>query len=111
MSNRSDVRVSACFGPSKDVDWSTGVMGGAGLDAVDHPGCVQDFRVAAHGELVWSERLDVPDLAEIPVKTTVRLQVLNPRNCGSMGCSSISVKSNEFTVPGLPDERPFPTPN
>jgi len=106
ITNGGSHAVNACLGPSRAVWYKVGTSGPSGVSSnwIDHPGCMKEFTMEPGRDMTWSEVLKVPYLSETPVEggveveVEVEVEVVNPRRCGSFGCTSTSLKSNKQNI-------------
>jgi hypothetical protein len=104
LRNRGNSAAVACLGPGRSVSSSAG----AGMmTLVDHPGCVREFTIPPGEAMTWSERLDTQAPSEAgagqDVQVEVEIEIVNPRRCGSFGCSSTWLKPAAVRIPAHAD--------
>ena len=93
LRNKSQAAAVACLGPGRIVASSTGAVE---MTMVDHPGCLREFTILPGKTMKWSERFEAetgPDCRDVNVDVEIEVEVVNPRRCGSVGCSSTWLKS------------------
>jgi hypothetical protein len=99
ITNSGPHAVNACLGPSRSVSYKTSGFSGIRSNFVDHPGCMREFTIEPGRGMTWSEVIDVPHLSESPVDVEVEVEVVNPRRCSAVGCTSATLKSNNQRIP------------
>jgi hypothetical protein len=87
LSNRGDKVIAACLGPSRSIS----IGSASSIDLTHHTGCVRNFELAPGGELVWPETFEQAPTPSGNARLEVSIEVLNPRRCGSTGCSRITL--------------------
>ena len=99
LTNRDSTSVKACLGPSRGVSYKVASSSGTSSNFVHHPGCMREFTIEPNGVMAWRETLEVPRLSQGRVELEVDVQLVNPRRCGSAGCTAFDLKSNRFEIP------------
>jgi hypothetical protein len=94
LMNRGSTSANACLGPSRSVSYKVASSEGSSSTLVSHPGCTREFTIESGGSMSWAETLVVPRLSEVEVT----VEIANPRRCGSLGCATIDLKSNQFEI-------------
>ena len=99
LTNRGSTSAKACLGPPRSVSYKVASSSGTSSNFVNHPGCMREFTIQSGGVMAWAETLEVPRLSQGRVELEVDVQVVNPRRCGSAGCTAFDLKSNRFEIP------------
>ena len=99
LTNRGSTAAKACLGLSRSVSYKLASSSGTSSNFVNHPGCMREFTIQPGGVMAWAETLDVPRLSHGRVELEVDVQLVNPRRCGSTGCTAFDLKSNRFEIP------------
>jgi hypothetical protein len=99
LTNRGSTSAKACLGPSRSVSYKFASSSGTSSNFVNHPGCTREFTIQPGGVMAWAETLEVPRLSQGRVELEVDVQLVNPRRCGSAGCTAFDLKSNRFEIP------------
>ena len=99
LTNGGSTSAKACLGPSRTVSYEVASSSGTTSSFVNHPGCMREFTIQAGGVMAWAETLEVPRLSQGRVELEVDVQLVNPRRCGSAGCTAFDLKSNRFEIP------------
>jgi hypothetical protein len=99
LTNRGNTPAKACLGPSRSVSYTVASSSGTSSHFVNHFGCMREFTIQPGGTMAWAEALEVPRLSQGRVELEVDVQLVNPRRCGSAGCTAFDLKSNRFQIP------------
>jgi hypothetical protein len=59
---------------------------------------MREFSIPPGGSMAWTETPRV-SLSQGPGEVRVRVQIVNPRRCSSVGCAAFDLKSPAFQVP------------
>jgi hypothetical protein len=85
--------VEGCLGEAKGYNM-LGTKGARGsVQTIDHPGCVQRFKLEPAHTLEWTEALKVIDVGTGPVRANVWAQITDPTECDQYGCDAVTLKS------------------
>jgi hypothetical protein len=99
LTNRGSTSAKACLGPSRSVSYKVASSSGTTSSFVNHPGCTREFTIQPGSVMAWAETLEMPRLSQGRVELEVDVQLVNPRRCGSAGCTAFDLKSNRFEIP------------
>ena len=99
LSNQGTGVAKACLGPGRDVTFRASGSSWSSLRFVHHAGCVKEFTLQPGGDMTWREELEIAPKSQGSVEIEVEIEILNPRTCGSPGCSSVQVRSKPYSIP------------
>ncbi len=100
--NRSQVTVAACLSEGSGFNLIGAAAGKGNATTIDHPGCVELFRIPPGKALTWSSTYALPFVGPGPARLKGWVQVVDPRHCGQYGCDHAHISSAFVQLTLLP---------